>query len=489
VEARKWSSNFLTVASSSKANASVSMSQEMNISQIERAESAASRAIARLTDVQEAFADAGEDPGEFARLIARVVVECDRAGFEEIPLEQALPAGVAVERLRSEGVGLDHLLDLAMASVAGVGRLLPGERVGHLGRALVLVVTRSYLDAEASESREQQKVLRSLVSISRAVNRTLDPDQVAGAGLNETLRAMGLDSGAIWLGSGESLSLVHTHGVSEPVREHLLRLDVAAGPDVQRALATAAVVKVEIPRSEVSFAAYRSALLIPLVGARGRLGLLAVGSRRQRRFEEGEVDFVTSVADHLVAALDHAFEHRREAHTDYLTGLANRSEFETAVRRELAGVHRHRRPLSLMLMDLDDLKKLNDTFGHHAGDEAIRAVSRVIRKAVRTSDISARLGGDEFGIAMPEAGLAQAREVASRIHDALAAERLDAAPSVSLELSFGVVDWQPNQEYDGLFNAADGLLYQDKRRHQARRARETGTSKASSDPTSSPATP
>jgi diguanylate cyclase (GGDEF)-like protein len=461
----------------------------MNSSQLERAENAASRAIARLADVREAFADAGEDPGEFARMIARVVVECDRDGLDEIPLGQALRAGVAVERLRAEGVSLDQLLELAMASLAGAGRLLQGERAGRLGQALVLVVTRSYLDAEASENREQQKVLRSLVSISRAVNRTLDPVQVAEAGLSETLRAMGLDSGGIWLGTGESLSLVHSHGVSEPVREHLLRLDIAAGAAVQRALATASAVQVQLPRSEAALTAYRNALLIPLVGARGSLGLLAVGSRRQRRFEETEVDFVTSVADHLAAALEHALEHRREAHTDYLTGLANRSEFETAVRRELAAVHRHRRHLSLMLIDLDDLKRLNDGFGHHAGDEAIRAVARVIRKAVRTSDISARLGGDEFGIAMPEAGLAQAREVAARIHEALAAERLEAAPSVSLELSFGVVDWQREQDYDGLFEAADALLYQDKRRHQARRARETGASNASSDPTSSPATP
>jgi diguanylate cyclase (GGDEF)-like protein len=457
----------------------------------EQAEIAAVRALSTFNEAREAFGDAGEDPADFARVIAGIVVECDHLRLDEIPINQAVRIGVGVERLRAEGVGLDHLLEVSMAAGSGAARLLDTERAEGLARALVLVVTRAYLDAEASENRDQQKVLRSLVAISRAVNRSLDPAQVAEAGLSETLRAMSLDAGGIWLGTGESLSLVKTHGIPEAVRERLLRLDVAKAEPFRRAISTGAAVEHEVPGGDAVLSAYRSALVVPLVGSHGGLGVLAVGSRRERRFDESEVDFVTSVADHLAVALDHAFEHLREAHTDYLTGLANRSEFESALRRELAGSHRHRRPLSLMLMDLDDLKQLNDGFGHHAGDQAIRAVANVIRKAVRTTDISARLGGDEFAIGMPEAGLSQAREVAFRIHDALRAERLEAAPSVTLELSFGVVEWVPGQDYERLFEAADRLLYEDKGRHQAHRPGGAGTlgpSTPSSDPTSSPAT-
>src|SRR5258708_26428080 len=104
----------------------------------------------------------------------------------------------------------------------------------------------------------------------------------------------------------------------------------------------------------------------------------------------------------------------------------------------------------------------------------MRAVARVVNSAVRTSDISARLGGDEFAIAMPEAGLDQAREIATRIHDALRAERLEAAPGAVLELSFGIIEWQPGQDYDALFDAPDRPLYRDKLLHQARRARDPG---------------
>jgi diguanylate cyclase (GGDEF)-like protein len=219
-----------------------------------------------------------------------------------------------------------------------------------------------------------------------------------------------------------------------------------------------------------------------------------VGSRRQRSFDESEVGFVNVVADHLAAALDHAFEHRREAHTDYLTGLANRAEFESSVRRELAAAHRRGRTLSLMAMDLDQLKKINDTQGHHAGDDAIRAVAAVIRKAVRTSDISSRLGGDEFGVAMPDAGLAQAGEVVARIQGMLREHNALTRQPIDLELSFGLAEWQPGQNYDTLFQIADRNLYRDKRRHNARRARAAGAagrlggSKPSSPSSSLPAT-
>jgi diguanylate cyclase (GGDEF)-like protein len=464
----------------------------MSGTELQRAQSAALRTLDRFADAREAFGESGEDPAAFVRMVAGIVVECDSRALDEIPFEQALRAGVAVERLRSRGLPLEHLLELSMAAAAAVDRLLDSERAGHLGRALVLALTRAYLDAEIGERREQEKELRALIGITRAVNRTLDPAQVAEAGLNETIRAMGLDAGGIWLRQAERLTLVHTHGVPQAVRRHLQKIDPAATEPVRQALRRGTPVQFEVSRNDPVRAAYRSSLVVPLLGARGPLGVLAVGSRRARSFDEAEVGFVRAVGDHLASALDHAFEHRREAHTDYLTGLANRSEFESAMRRELAAVNRHRRPLSLLLLDLDQLKRINDRYGHHSGDEAIRVVADVIRKAVRTSDVCARLGGDEFGVAMPEAGLGQAREVVARINDALREVNLGSRIGFDLELSCGVAEWQSGQDYGDLFMVADRNLYQDKRRRQRRRTRQAagrlGPSKASSGSNSSPAT-
>ena len=468
----------------------------MSRTELERADLAAIQALDGLDDTCLSFANHGEDPKGFARMLARIVIESDRHGLDEIPIEQALRAGVAAERLRGEGLGLDILLEMSMAVVAGVARALERQRISNLGRALVLVLTRSYLDAEVAEHQEQKQELRALISISRAVNRTLDPVQVAEAGLRETLRAMRLDAGGIWLtqGGGDTLLLGHTVGVTEAISDRLRGMQMAESDHVKQAIRAHTAVQFSVEVDDPLLAVYRSALLVPLRGSHGQVGLLAVGSRGERIFDETEVSFVTAICDHLAAALDHAFEHRREAHTDYLTGLANRSEFETSVRRELAAVNRHGRPLSLMLMDLDELKKINDRFGHHAGDEAILLVAKVIRKAVRTSDLSARLGGDEFGIAMPDAGLGHAGEVVTRIQDALREQNLSGATPHNLELSFGLAEWQAGQEYGELFEVADRNLYRDKRRHVAKRARQAALdgklleSKASSRPTSLPAT-
>ena len=448
----------------------------INSTQIARAEAAAVSSLDRFPEARDAFSDSGENARAFAELVARMVAECDHLGLDEIPLRQAFQVGLVVERLRGRGLGLEQLLELSMAVVAAVARALTGERASHLGRAMVLVLTRSYLDAQAAEQREQQRELRALISISRAVNRTLDPLQVARAGLNETIHAMSLDAGGIWLvlDGAAHLSLVHTVGVPAAARGQLQAIDLTASEVVAETLRTGEPVQFPVTAGDPAFAAYRSALLVPLRGKHGPLGLFAVGSDKARTFDESETGFVSAVADQLAAALDHAFEHRLEAHTDYLTGLANRSEFESSVKRELAGAGRHRRPLSLMLLDLDLLKAINDRFGHHAGDEAIRVVAEVIRSAVRTSDISARLGGDEFAVAMPAAELSQAREVASRIRESLLGWNRGGRTPVALELSFGLAEWQPGQDYGALFRAADRVLYQDKRRHQARRAREAG---------------
>jgi diguanylate cyclase (GGDEF)-like protein len=427
----------------------------MNRTELERAELVAARELDRvlLHNLRD-LAGPPEEPAAYVTLLARVLVESDQRGAEEVPIDLALPLGVAVYRMRDSGLGLDQLLELSLAVIAAVGDELSLPGVRRLGRTLVLVLVRAFLDAELADHEEQQQELRSLIGITRAINRTLDPSQVAETGMRETVRAMRADLGAIWLASGGagSLVLAHSVGVPDSVKENLRSVDA-------------------LGRDGVAAALGGGALVVPLRDARGQVGLLAVGSRRERLFDESEVGFLNVVADHLAAALDHAFEHRREAHTDYLTGLANRSEFESSVRRELAAAQRRGRPLSMMAMDLDQLKKINDTQGHHAGDEAIRAVAGVIRKAVRTSDISSRLGGDEFGVAMPDAGLAQAGEVVARIQGLLREHNAVTRQPIDLELSFGVAEWQPGQGYDALFQLADRNLYRDKRRHNARRAR------------------
>ncbi|HLQ62570.1 MAG TPA: sensor domain-containing diguanylate cyclase, partial [Candidatus Acidoferrales bacterium] len=196
------------------------------------------------------------------------------------------------------------------------------------------------------------------------------------------------------------------------------------------------------------------------------LGVMAVATRQPRVFSQPEMEFVAAVAEHLAVALERAREHSREARTDHLTGLANRPEFERSMERAIAAAERHRRPLTLMLVDLDNLKDINDSYGHQAGDEAIRTVARGLHAAVRASDTCARVGGDEFALAMPEADLRQAYDVAERVRRAL--EAVNTGARIRVDFSLGLAAWEPGLDWSHMFRLADQRLYRDKKRHHSR---------------------
>ncbi len=147
--------------------------------------------------------------------------------------------------------------------------------------------------------------------------------------------------------------------------------------------------------------------------------------------------------------------------TDVLTGLANRRRFDTRLENELQRVARHAAPLSLLLVDVDGLKKINDVGGHEAGDAALRAVGDALRATCRRTDLAARVGGDEFAILAPQTTAAAAMEVASRLRANLAklppARR---APTVSV----GVADARAagSTRASDLLATADRALYQAK---------------------------
>lgn len=167
--------------------------------------------------------------------------------------------------------------------------------------------------------------------------------------------------------------------------------------------------------------------------------------------------------------VERAREHERLgrlAGSDELTGIANRRSFNDALRRELARTSRDGRPLSLLLLDLDGLKLINDGMGHAAGDRALRILARCASETVRHGDLVARIGGDEFAVLLPNTETSTAQAVAQRIRD-----RLDAACSAEPELRVGVsigiaVATDATRRID-LLREADAELYRDKARTRA----------------------
>jgi diguanylate cyclase (GGDEF)-like protein len=153
------------------------------------------------------------------------------------------------------------------------------------------------------------------------------------------------------------------------------------------------------------------------------------------------------------------------AASDGLTGLANRRSFDQTLAMEWARAQRTKKPLSLLLCDVDHFKLYNDLHGHQKGDECLRAVAGAISKnAFRPADLSARYGGEEFAIIMPETDCAGARKQAERLRDVLARHRLPhGAPGVPpfVTLSIGIATQVPAEDTraDWLLGQADQALY------------------------------
>ena len=147
---------------------------------------------------------------------------------------------------------------------------------------------------------------------------------------------------------------------------------------------------------------------------------------------------------------------RQLANFDMLTQVPNRRHFHELAARMLASTDGA--CASLLMFDIDHFKRINDRFGHKAGDEALCDVSRSLRNSLRTGDIAGRLGGDEFAVLLPHTSAEDAVAVAARIVDPLTGPR-----AVPLGLSFGVVQVQPGESADAALHRADQALYEAKR--------------------------
>jgi diguanylate cyclase (GGDEF)-like protein len=164
---------------------------------------------------------------------------------------------------------------------------------------------------------------------------------------------------------------------------------------------------------------------------------------------------------------------------DGLTGLYTQKYFKTQLEREIARSRRYKRPISLIMCDIDYFKKFNDTYGHLAGDNALRTVAGILSSNIRSSDIVARYGGEEFAILLLEAGIEEVRSVAKRVK-VLTEEALDIASRIKSEvektmisvdhssthvtMSMGVSSYGGEEDYNGeyLISTSDSALYESK---------------------------
>ena len=214
----------------------------------------------------------------------------------------------------------------------------------------------------------------------------------------------------------------------------------------------------------------RSELAFPLI-SRGRVvGVLNAESQEVDAFSEADVALMSAVGSQLASSLEVAQLHdslKREASHDPLTRLNNRRLFLERIQQAVDRTAASGDSFSIVFLDVDGLKRINDTYGHLAGDALLREVSNALTDAVRGEDVVARYGGDEFVVLLPATGAAAAAVVAQRISDGIARHRFMAGrdllqiPGVSLGLATFPQDGTTAED---LLAAADATLYRQKRR-------------------------
>jgi len=146
--------------------------------------------------------------------------------------------------------------------------------------------------------------------------------------------------------------------------------------------------------------------------------------------------------------------------TDGLTGILNRQEFGRLLEKEMARASRYASPLSLIMYDLDHFKRINDRFGHNAGDDVLKTVAGLVGECLRDTDLHGRWGGEEFMVLLPETGLAAAGKVAEKLRLAIADHRFEGLGGVTA--SFGVAEMVPGEDSRSLAQRVDEALYRAK---------------------------
>lgn len=209
----------------------------------------------------------------------------------------------------------------------------------------------------------------------------------------------------------------------------------------------------------------RAILCIPIIYGEMLLGVLNIESRNESAFTPQDVLILNTLADLLATALHNAFVFQKlqqQSITDGLTGIKTRRFFWEALSAEWKRASRSGRPFSVVLIDLDKFKEVNDTMGHFEGDLVLARVGRLLEQKSRQSNVVARYGGDEFIVLMPETGPDQAAVLAERLRQWLAADPMLSEHNITG--SFGVASFPTHGfSIEDVIRVADAGMYVSKR--------------------------
>jgi len=311
----------------------------------------------------------------------------------------------------------------------------------------------------AQLTQERGRVQDSMRRLGEAVASNLDRDTLLELVVSTAVDGVGADAGRACVRGVDSSTLQERSRVG-----NMNGLEIAVESVESDALRTGS------PRELTVGAA--NAIAHPLRGADGAeavVGVVSVG-RSGQPFSPSDRDLFSYLAGQAARSMENVQLHEiaaRESVTDDLTGLSNRRAFDDALAGEIERSKRFGSELGLVLIDLDNFKHVNDTYGHQQGDIVLREVSRVLRESSREIDHPARYGGEELALVLPGTDLEGAYNLAERVRERIAGLRIsrtDGGGAITITASCGVAAVPHTAaEERALLAAADAALYEAKR--------------------------
>jgi diguanylate cyclase (GGDEF)-like protein/putative nucleotidyltransferase with HDIG domain len=333
----------------------------------------------------------------------------------------------------------------------------PKATIGQVFLFLVVALATGYmtreLDRERKSAMERAVQADALRELSMTMVADTDIKDVFRVVVDQALEMTNADRGRLILSSADGFDIAATSDRAEAAAAE------PVPPDEEQLARVART-------GEAVFGSDMRSLVIPIASGNGVTAILDL-SRKEGVFTNQDLFTVSALSGSSAVPLANALRYQRstqEATTDGLTGLYNVREFRRRLEAAFARPDRNVRPLSLLLVDFDHFKSVNDETGHQHGDLVLQAGVKIVRACSRSNDVVARYGGDELAIMVADANSAGARRLADRIIEATRAASLPTTPGHHLTFSVGVASFPEDALTPvELVTAADQALYHAKR--------------------------
>lgn len=333
-----------------------------------------------------------------------------------------------------------------------------------------LLAAMSKLDFRLMDLDQAHKKLAALYRITSVVQRTVNEAEVLEEIVAGVTGELGYSCAAVLLVDEDRRELVMKASRGYPAN---IRLPYGRGITWQAVLTREIIYVPDVtkdPRYVPATGRAVSEVAVPLIYADRVIGVLDIESTEERPLHPYDRDLLGSLAGQMALTIVHAKHVSRvevQAITDGLTGLYNYRYFLSLLDREFKRVARYKRPLSLLMIDVDYFKRYNDSQGHSLGNEALCQIAEIMRQVCRDVDLLIRYGGEEFVVLLPETSLTEACAVAERLRAAVADHPFagrESQPGGMVTVSIGVAGYPADAKSDAeLLEFADTALYLAKR--------------------------